>query len=247
MCEEKLSLLTSVGPKANLDWLALSAQSVDTVLGSTEWLVAAPPSISREVQKVVGGRATVCTMHTGNVAVARNSLLKKASGKYIMQFDADDLLCGIGVKVLLEKISKGGFFWGGSPLVDFDEHTSPIGQTPKKEHLSFEGNVIPKNRVAEIRSELLDVYPAGSVSVHPGASIFSRQAFIAVGGYDEEMGNRWEDYVPFFKMSKLYEGAWSPIPSLVYRRSQSSTTATPLSDAEVEHYIQRLDELEKSF
>lgn len=247
-----LALITSVGPQANIEWFRKSAMSVKGIQTEVEWLIAAPNSIRKEVESVLRQEslsATVTTMLTNNIALARNTLINQTDANYIMQFDADDALVGVGVDELVRKVSSEGRVWGAAPYISFDEETSPSPSLiqPHTSMVSFPEGVVPLTHFSYVRGETRDEIPFGSIAIHPGSCIVRRSAFMDVGGYDQTLGNRWEDYVPFMHLNKSHEGAWSSIPTLLYRQSDSSTTGAVLNDDEIAYldsYLQEQESLE---
>jgi glycosyltransferase involved in cell wall biosynthesis len=246
-----LALITSVGPNVNLDWFRMTARSVNTTTSQLEWRIAAPHSVAKEIDKITSEEVDpsipvyIKVMHTANIAFARNSIIQETHANYIMQFDADDMLIGTGVDILLNKISQENAGWGAAPLCDFDEHTSPVHDPPSKDMLTFENDVIPLNFFPKIRKRTKNMIPMGSVSVHPGACIVRRMYFIKAGGYDMNLGNRWEDYVPFVRINSVMEGTWSSVPVFLYRKNDESITAGDLTDDAIEFYDRYLDEVEE--
>ena len=246
-----LALLTSIGPNMNLDWFRLSVRSVKTVQTPIHWLIGAPHEVSQDVERVIreeGADESVqidlSTMHTGNIAYVRNTLAKKALSTYVMQFDCDDVLVGAGVDLLVEKTSSRGMKWGGSPIVDFNEETSPVHPVPDMSRLRFRDGVIPRKNIPETRRALRHLTPVGVGVVHPGACIIRKDQYSLVGGHDEVLGNRWEDYTPFVALSTMSEGAWTSIPSMLYRNSPTSILGTPVPDTSHEYYDDYLTRFE---
>lgn len=65
-----------------------------------------------------------------------------------------------------------------------------------------------------------------------------------VGGYDDCLGNMFEDYIPWMLLSVGNEGAWSPLPSLLYRKHDDNYTKKPNIDAKaIDKYVTEMEDL----
>ena len=80
--------------------------------------------------------------------------------------------------------------------------------------------------------------------IHPGSCIFNREMFLLLGGQDEWLGNLWEDYIPLMLFSMAYDGAWSSIPTLIYRKHDNSLIAAEVSPESEKWYDEYLCSIE---
>ena len=235
-----------------MSWFRQAARSVTTLGTQTHWLIAAPPNLDKEVRRIVseetegsGVKVDISTRNTPNVAKVRNDLARRTDANYVMHFDADDLLSAIGIDTLVTRISESSMVWGAAPVMDFNEKTSPTFPAP--DNLIFEDGVIPRGFVSFSRRDTTKVLPVGIPSIVGAASICRRDVFLSLGGHDEFLGNRWEDYIFLAYLSEREEGVWSPMPGYIYRKSPNSSTSGELTDAYMEQQDRYLRAMEDGF
>lgn len=164
--------------------------------GSTE-----PKEVEREVAAFKDTRLKV--MHhkeNKGLAETRNTGVRAACGKYILTLDADDMI-------------KPTFLSKTTLFLDIRKDVS-IAYTD----IELFGTT---SRVHEMPEYDFDLLLKKDIMVC--ASLYRREVFDAVGGYDPRMNIAWEDYLFWIQAGKLgYCGARIADPLFMYRRDRQS-------------------------
>lgn len=152
----------------------------------------------------------------GGLSSARNAGIKIATGKYIMSFDADDIMRPDCLKEHLKLIDEKSIVTCALMAFGADNYTA-----------------YPKEATVDILLKTNVIY---------SNSLFPRQAWVDVGGYDEceLLKYGWEDREFWLRCLKTgYKSVVSDYVALLWRRhgnNMSESTANPNAKA-LQDYI----------
>lgn len=168
-----------------------------------------------------------------NVAATRNRLAEMGSGDYLMQLDADDLYAPGGLAQMKWQLDRRhACVAAHGRAVDMDSTGSSVIFDPPAWWNTFTEDVARPGELAARRADIGRAWQAwmqipGYVAcypMHPGAGLYRRTAVIDVGGWDEELGNYFEDTVLTAKLQARH--SWHVTHGtivLLYRRDQAGS------------------------
>lgn len=143
----------------------------------------------------------------GGLSSARNAGIREATGKYIMSFDSDDIMRPDCIKEHLKLAGDDRIVTCGLMAFGSESYTAR-----------------PRVATVEILLKTNCIY---------SNSLFPKQAWIDIGGFDEHPTMRfgWEDREAWLRMlGKGYKSVIGEYVALLWRRhptTMSSTTANP--------------------
>ncbi|MFN2509159.1 MAG: glycosyltransferase [Chthoniobacterales bacterium] len=164
------------------------------------------------------------------LADARNTALEVARAPYVFIMDADNLIFPEGLKQLLDVISADNYAAAYSLLCRFRDH--------------------PGNRVGLLSYFDWDPQILAQYPYIDAMAMFSRQALLDLGGYDNQLSQigwfGWEDYDMWLRFA-LHDlpVAFVPNTLCLYRHHDSSmiNTTNLFESALVHHLIEQYGEL----
>ncbi len=143
----------------------------------------------------------------GGPSKARNEGVKISSGEYILPLDSDDIMLPTYVEECVNRITKNKKI---SPVYCDTIHEGQMRGVEKRPEWS-------KDRLVQ-----------GPFIVN--CSMFSRQAFDDIEGFDEDLKG-WEDYDFWLRMmQKGYEGERIPKPLFVYFHHEKDGTVSTIAN-----------------
>ena len=152
----------------------------------------------------------VIRQDNGGPSNARNNGIKSSTGKYILPLDSDDFMLPSYVDECVKLISR-------------DDNLSPIYCDT-----IHEGQMKGMEERPEWSKDRLIQGP-----FIVNCSMFSREAFDSVGGFDESLKG-WEDYDFWLRMAlKGYIGKRIPKPLFVYIHHESEGTVSTLANKNI--------------
>lgn len=205
------------------------------------WYYACHPENLQQVQQVL----TQLQMHndhyviakgyitaSANVAATRNQLLAVGHSDYVIQLDADDLWVPGALAMMKRKLdctpevaAAHGRHLKTDPTAEF------IVEVPPTWRFIFPDDVARPGALATRRHEVTQagrkfhrdpdyvaVYP-----IHPSAGLFRRTAVEEAGGWDEELGNYFEDSILVAKIQAMHSWYVNTAPAMFYRILQRNS------------------------
>ena len=143
----------------------------------------------------------------GGPSKARNEGIKSSKGKYILPLDSDDLIHSMYVESCVNVIQENNKY---SPIYCDTIHEGQMRGIEKRPEWS-------ENRLVQ-----------GPFIVN--CSMFSREAFDSIGGYDENLKG-WEDYDMWLRMMQFgYVGKRIPEAMFIYFHHESEGTVSTLAN-----------------
>lgn len=147
---------------------------------------------------------------------AANYGMKKARGKFLQFFDADDIMCNFKLEYeskILDTKNKSGFVYSDAIIIDSN------GQIQGPYFLPTRGkrNVLmpfPRIPFSYKRFKKIDFIPSGSILIRTKCAR-------AAGGFDESM-EIGEDWDLWLRLSERYPVEYLPIPTYLYRVHEKS-------------------------
>ena len=153
----------------------------------------------------------------GGPSKARNEGIKASIGKYILPLDSDDLIHPIYIESCIKLIENNNKY---SPIYCDTVHEGQMKGVEQRPEWS-------KERLIN-----------GPFIVN--CSMFSREAFDMVDGYDEELKG-WEDYDMWLRMmQKGYIGKRIPRPLFIYFHHESEGTVSTLANEDTQTLHQKI-------
>ena len=153
----------------------------------------------------------VIFQENGGPSKARNVGVKSSTGEYILPLDSDDLMHPSYVEECLKIIKQNKNY---SPVYCDTIHEGQMKGVEKRPEWS-------KERLVN-----------GPFIVN--CSMFSREAFDSINGYDEELKG-WEDYDMWLRMmQKGYVGKRIPKPLFVYFHHESEGTVSTIANKDTQ-------------
>jgi glycosyltransferase involved in cell wall biosynthesis len=152
----------------------------------------------------------------GGVPAARNAGMARARGEYLFSLDADDLID----RTLIEKAMR---------IITADERVGVVYSEVQLFGDQTGPDELPPYRFPDILLQ----------NVIPSAALFRRADWEAVGGYNPNMVDGWEDYD--FWLSLIERGCGIvriPEPLLHYRRHAATRSGRRPREAVVRAYTQ---------
>lgn len=187
------------------------AETIESVLSQSvkplEIIVVDDGSTDNTFDIVAEYPVTYIYQNNKGLAVARNTGIKYAKGKYIMSVDADDILRPDCIKEHLALADEKSLVTCGLMAFGSENYTAR-----------------PKEATVEILLQTNCIY---------SNTLFPRQAWVDVGGFDESETMRlgWEDREFWLRCLKAgYKSKIGDYIGLLWRRhpnTMSSTTANP--------------------
>lgn len=164
-------------------------------------------------------------------SAARNLAAAQAKGKYLAFLDHDDIWFPTHLERLVAPMEADA--WVGWTYSDLDEIDSGGGQVSQRNLRSFNPHVEhPKTNLPNMLSSDMFIFPS--------AAVVRREAFNAIGGFDERLSG-YEDDDLFLR---LFRAGWLNVflpESLVrYRRHASSSSFSERMWISREIYAQKL-------
>ena len=182
-----------------------------------EFIIVDDGSTSDESEKLieicVQNGIRVVHQANGGQSAARNAGVRQTSSRYICFLDQDDFYLDDHIEMLKRLIPDDAenFGWAYGDLIVADEH----GVEQKRGFVSAAADH-PKTSLTRLLS--------ADMFVLPSASIVSRQAFIAVGGFDEQFLG-YEDDDLFRRMfQRGFSNIFTPQLVLVWCIHKGSTS-----------------------
>lgn len=155
----------------------------------------------KQLEKV--DRIKVIYKENGGPSSARNEAFKHSKGEYILPLDSDDMILPGYLKTCVNILKNNKNI---SPVYCDTHHVGEINGIEKRPEWS-------KDRLIQ-----------GPFIVN--CSMFNRESFEKVNGYDEEL-NGWEDYDMWLRMMKEgYIGKRIPKPLFVYFHHEKDNTVS---------------------
>jgi len=159
----------------------------------------------------------VIFQENGGPSKARNVGVKSSTGEYILPLDSDDLLHPSYVEECLKIIKQNKNY---SPVYCDTIHEGQMKGVEKRPEWS-------KERLVN-----------GPFIVN--CSMFSREAFDSINGYDEELKG-WEDYDMWLRMmQKGYVGKRIPKPLFVYFHHESEGTVSTIANKDTQSLHEKI-------
>lgn len=228
-------------PAALESVLAQAGPEVEIILvddGSTEDLAPALAPFE--------GRFRLIRRDNGGLAAARNTGIEAATGEYVAFCDSDDIHLPYRLSAhaaLLDQAPRAAqvfsdlYTWDGDRVtVDStlrDRNLGPVrGTFDEAIARSFGAPRTARARGVPLPEELLDrnVFQgrvpqliAVDHVAWGGASMYRRDALVAVGGHDPAL-RRWPDWGLASKLSKSYELVFLDVPVILYRQHDAQLT-----------------------
>jgi len=195
------------------------AESIESALAQTvpcEIIVVDDESTDNTEEIVKQYDVKYIKQKNAGLAGARNTGIKEAQGKYIMSFDADDILKPYAVEKHLERIDDTSIVTLGLMAFGNENYTAR-----------------PRKATVEILLKTNVIY---------SNTLFPKQAWLDVGGFDESdvMRHGWEDREFWIRvLGAGYESRVGNDVCLLWRRhgkNMSEATANPHAK-ELQEYI----------
>lgn len=214
-----VTAVTPIEPGADLDLLQIALTSALLSLGEPfQWRYACGPDEADAVRQLAedcGIEAAGIITTSKNVAHTRNRLAASGTGDYLLAMDADDQWAPGGLaqmKWVLDTRTEVAAAHGRA--VDTSADGTTVIFDPPAWWNTFVKDTAPPGMLARRRKEMAKAseawYNAPSFLVcyphHQGAGLYRREAVLAVGGWDEDLGNYGEDTALTAKLSAHY--AW---------------------------------------
>tara|TARA_B100001094_G_scaffold58842_1_gene54330 strand:- start:22338 stop:23774 length:1437 start_codon:yes stop_codon:yes gene_type:complete len=159
----------------------------------------------------------VIFQENGGPSKARNVGVKSSTGEYILPLDSDDLMHPSYVEECLKIIKQNKNY---SPVYCDTIHEGQMKGVEKRPEWS-------KERLVN-----------GPFIVN--CSMFSREAFDSINGYDEELKG-WEDYDMWLRMmQKGYVGKRIPKPLFVYFHHESEGTVSTIANKDTQSLHEKI-------
>jgi glycosyltransferase involved in cell wall biosynthesis len=167
----------------------------------------------------------------GGQSAARNFAVARSQSTLIALLDQDDYWYPNHLEVLLRKIQRHKGLplgWVYSDFDDIDEHGKVIDRC----FLARGGYTNPKRH--------LDTLLLQGLIVQPSATLISREAFEAVGGFDDRLSGYEDDdlFLRIFQAS--FENIFVSEPTSQWRIHSSSCGASDRMDNSLRYYITKL-------
>ncbi len=201
-------------------YLDEAIQSVlDQSVKPHEIIVVSDGAIDNSVEIARKYPVTIIEKENGGLASARNAGIKAATGTYVMSFDSDDIMRPDCIKEHLKLAAPNTIVTCGLMAFGAESYTAR-----------------PRVATIEILLKTNCIY---------SNSLFPKQAWLDVGGFDESeiMRKGWEDREFWLRcLGAGYQSVVSPEICLLWRRhpqTMSSTTADPNAKLLQDYIYQR--------
>jgi hypothetical protein len=231
--------ITPIKRGANMDHLCDALGSaLASLREGFHWYYACHPEDLEDVQHALAevqvhtdhcvGASGYTTAST-NVAATRNQLLAAGGGDYVIQLDADDLWVPSGLarmKGQLDRAPEVAAAHGRHLKVD--PTAEIVVEVPPTWRFVFPGHLARPGALAVRRAQItrsgrafhrdpdyVAVYP-----IHPSAGLFRRSAVEEAGGWDEKLGNYFEDSILAAKIQAKHSWHVDTAPVMLYRTLQ---------------------------
>lgn len=199
-------------------------QTLNSVLNQTlqdfEIIVVNNDSTDKTVKivKSFKDKRITLTSFSGGIGKtgAANYGIKKACGKFLQVFDADDVMCNFKLEYeskILEEKKDAGFVYSDAIIIDDDGHIQGPYFLPTRE----KRNVLmrfPKNQFSYNKLKKIDFIPSGSV-------LMKMSCAKEMNGFDESM-EIGEDWDLWLRLAEAYPVEYLPIPTYLYRVHEKS-------------------------
>ena len=202
-------------------------EALHSVLNQTlkaEKIIIIDDGSNKETKAVLRGikvdGVTVITQENKGVSHARNKAIDLATSNYILNLDADDYLESTFIEKAVEILNK-------------NEKVAVVGAYCR----NFTGKNTDVDIVKPLGGEVKDFIVKNNGRAN---SLFRKQSWAAVGGYDEKMLNGYEDWEFWIAILKLGDSMHIIKEVLThYRIKRTSRDQTALSkyDFELRKYI----------
>lgn len=157
--------------------------------------------------------ATVITQPNGGQGSARNTGVASVDTDYICFLDQDDFYLDHHIETLLSAVPDraGGFGWAYADLMGADQDGNVF-----RSRVVGDASVHPKRDVFQMIG--------ADMMVLPSASIISRSAFLAVGGFDPQFKGYEDDDLFLRLFRRGYNNVFIPEPVTVWCIHSASTS-----------------------
>jgi glycosyltransferase involved in cell wall biosynthesis len=145
------------------------------------------------------------------VSAARNAGLTAAHGDLVLFLDADD------------ELLPGAIASHVDALAAHPSATAVVGQC---EAMDADGNSLPVSHHPIDRSRLYESWLSHNFVWTPGAAMFKRDEFAALGGFPETLGPA-ADYAVYLQLARMNRIACVPSSIVRYRQHEASMSRDP--------------------
>jgi glycosyltransferase involved in cell wall biosynthesis len=216
-------------------WIEESIRSVlAQTLQPTEFIVVDDGSTDGGpdiVERLAGQYPLIRLMrkNNGGQSAARNFAVRHSTSAFIALIDQDDRWYPNHLAALMRAALEHDGLPLGWVYSDFDD-IDQSGQLVRRGYIDHVTN--PKRNLLRILSE--------GMIIQPSATLISREAFEAVGGFDEQLSG-YEDDDLFLRMFRAnYDNVFVPYSTSQWRIHRSSYGASDRHDQSLKYFICKL-------